>query len=83
MGFKWFNDVLVWGGKLVGILVEVVQLFVVFGVGFNVIQVFEEVDFDVILLLDFGVVVLDCNCIVSRLLCEFEVWIIQWCNVNL
>lgn len=78
-GLKWPNDVIAGGGKLAGILAEVVRPFAVIGVGLNVTQAAEEVDGSgPTSLLDLGVAAPDRHRLVSRLLRKLgeriEIW---------
>lgn len=78
-GLKWPNDVLAGGGKLAGILAEVVAPVVVIGVGLNVTQAPEESDAPgATSLLDLGMVAPDRDGLVRRLLRELAARVIQW-----
>lgn len=78
-GLKWPNDVLAGGGKLAGILAEVVRPFVVIGLGLNVTLTSAEVDSPAATsLLQLGVPAPDREGLVRGLLRELGVRIGQW-----
>lgn len=79
LGLKWPNDVLAGGGKLAGILAEVVRPVVVVGLGLNVTQAPGEIDGPgATSLLDLGVPAPDRTRLVCGLLSELGRRIVAW-----
>jgi BirA family transcriptional regulator, biotin operon repressor / biotin---[acetyl-CoA-carboxylase] ligase len=76
-GLKWPNDVLVGGGKLAGILAEVVRPVIVVGLGLNVTQAPEGID-GATSLLDLGVAAPDRGRLVGAVLRELSIRVGQW-----
>jgi BirA family biotin operon repressor/biotin-[acetyl-CoA-carboxylase] ligase len=76
---KWPNDVLVDGGKIAGILVEVIEdNAAVIGIGLNIAQAPQATPYPVTCLCDAGAATASCEAALAQLLVALEQLLAQW-----